>query len=364
MADSLLAQIELLDKVSGDPNGTKDGDLGTLVLATDGTGPWKKTTASGTLTGWVDVSAGSGGGGGAVDSVNGETGAVVLNPDHLDDSATTNKFTTAADIAKLATIEASATADQTGTEIVAAIDTELGQTTWKTGGGGGGTTNLGYTAAASGGTVTSDTGTDASVPDATTNAAGLLSATDKTKLNGIETGATADQSGSEIVSSINSELGGTSWQSGGAGNTDLSVVESPGGVEIQSSSGNNDTIALADSTNAGAYPPGHFDRIARAIAPTQTLVSSASMTIDADTGLNYNLEIDHSAATLTINNAEDGDVISIRVLQGTTGGDISSINVGATAVHIKGSFSSTTNDIQVVQIQIFGPNMVAHIGSA
>jgi|GEM_PF-2682344 len=36
----------------------------------------------------------SGGGGGAVDSVNGETGVVVLDADDIDDSATTHKFTT------------------------------------------------------------------------------------------------------------------------------------------------------------------------------------------------------------------------------------------------------------------------------
>lgn len=43
-----------------------------------------------------------------VDSVNGKTGVVVINPDDLSDAATTNKFTTASDIAKLAGIEASA----------------------------------------------------------------------------------------------------------------------------------------------------------------------------------------------------------------------------------------------------------------
>lgn len=48
------------------------------------------------------------GGSGAVDSVNGFTGTVVLDPDDLDDSATTNKFTTASDISKLSGIEAAA----------------------------------------------------------------------------------------------------------------------------------------------------------------------------------------------------------------------------------------------------------------
>ncbi len=45
---------------------------------------------------------------GAVDSVNGQTGVVVLDADDIDDTSTTNKFTTAADISKLAGIEANA----------------------------------------------------------------------------------------------------------------------------------------------------------------------------------------------------------------------------------------------------------------
>lgn len=41
----------------------------------------------------------------AVDSVNSKTGTVVLDPDDLDDTSTTNKFTTAGDISKLAGID-------------------------------------------------------------------------------------------------------------------------------------------------------------------------------------------------------------------------------------------------------------------
>ena len=47
---------------------------------------------------------------GAVDSVNTQTGDVVLDADDIDDSATTNKFTTASDISKLAGIENGANA--------------------------------------------------------------------------------------------------------------------------------------------------------------------------------------------------------------------------------------------------------------
>jgi hypothetical protein len=50
--------------------------------------------------------------GGAVDSVNGQTGVVVLDPDDLDDSATVNKFVSSADVTKLANLSGVNTGDQ------------------------------------------------------------------------------------------------------------------------------------------------------------------------------------------------------------------------------------------------------------
>ena len=57
----------------------------------------------------------------AVDSVNSQTGTVVLDADDIDDTSTTNKFTTASDISKLAGIEASADVTDE-TNVVAALD--------------------------------------------------------------------------------------------------------------------------------------------------------------------------------------------------------------------------------------------------
>jgi hypothetical protein len=50
-------------------------------------------------------------------------------------------------------------------------------------------TDLGYTTAVSSGTVTSSTGTNATIPAATTSLAGLMACADKIKLNGIAAGA-------------------------------------------------------------------------------------------------------------------------------------------------------------------------------
>ncbi len=55
----------------------------------------------------------SGSGGGAVDSVNGQVGIVTLDTDDISDSGATSKYTTAADITKLAGVEDNATANST-----------------------------------------------------------------------------------------------------------------------------------------------------------------------------------------------------------------------------------------------------------
>ena len=110
-----------------------------------------------------------------VDSVNTQTGAVVLDADDIDDTSTTHKFTTAADISKLAGIA-------TGAEVN--VDTDLS-----------------YTASTR--VLASSTGTNATLPEVVAAGnSGLMTGADKTKLNGIETGATADQTASEILTAI------------------------------------------------------------------------------------------------------------------------------------------------------------------
>jgi hypothetical protein len=84
-----------------------------------------------------------------------------------------------------------------GAAIVSAINTALGGTGWQSGGGGGGggNTNLTYTASPTGGTVVSDSGTDAPLPLADGTNAGLLSPAGFTRIAGaMPTGTLVDVS--------------------------------------------------------------------------------------------------------------------------------------------------------------------------
>jgi hypothetical protein len=72
-----------------------------------------------------------------------------------------------------------------------------------TGGGGGGATNLAYTASPTNGIVTSNTGTDATIPAGSATNASLMLPADKTKLDGVATGATANSSDATLLNRAN-----------------------------------------------------------------------------------------------------------------------------------------------------------------
>ena len=95
--------------------------------------------------------------------------------------------------------------------------------------GGGGGTNLGYTATPTDGTVTSDTGTDATLPAGSTINASLLLPGDKTKLDGIPANA------------INA--------------ANLSYTASPTDGTVTSDVGTNATIPAGSTTDASLLLP-------------------------------------------------------------------------------------------------------------
>lgn len=100
---------------------------------------------------------------------------------------------------------------------------------------GSGTTNLG-TANVNANTVdiTSSTGTDTTIPAATTSTAGLISATDKSKLDNVETNATADQTALEVPFTATGNTTSTNVQSAIEEiQTELDGVSGGGGSAIE-----------------------------------------------------------------------------------------------------------------------------------
>lgn len=176
--------------------------------------------------------------------------------------------------------------------------------------GGGLQANLAYTAAAGEGTVTSDVGTDATIPAATATNAGLFLPAEKTKLTGIETNATADQTGAEIEALLDTQLGGTSWKTstgdatsiqgtnvdssvGTPSDGDILVYRSAGAdfiLESKPASGSNpaaaditdataDGIALITSTDANPFTDADETKL-DGIATSATANSTDAVLLD------------------------------------------------------------------------------------
>lgn len=129
--------------------------------------------------------------------------------------------------------------------------------------GSNGITDLSYTAGVSNGIVTSNTGTDATIPLAGATNAGLFSAAEKTKLAGIDPGANVDQVASEVPSDSSGNLASTNVQDAleelqgdidtlnASSSNDLSVTHNASDVDIDIDNGSGITINDASSTTAG-----------------------------------------------------------------------------------------------------------------
>lgn len=121
---------------------------------------------------------------------------------HLHPDATTADagFMSTTDKTKLDGVESGATADQTASEILTAVKTVDGAGSGLDADTLDGTSSAGFAASTHAATHKGD-GADP-IANATTSVAGLESAADKTKLDGIESGATADQTASEILTAV------------------------------------------------------------------------------------------------------------------------------------------------------------------
>lgn len=141
----------------------------------------------------------------AVSSVNGFTGTVVLDADDIDDAATTNKFATSAQLTKVdyLTVTQPVDLDALETASHAAVTLNAGDATQQS-------ANL--------------VGQELELVQATASTDGVMSAEDKAKLDGIESGATADQTGAEIKSLYEAEANTNAYTD--AEKTKLAGIES------------------------------------------------------------------------------------------------------------------------------------------
>ena len=194
-----------------------------------------------------------------VDSVNTQTGAVVLDADDISDTSTTNKFTTAGDISKLAGIEAGATADQTAAEIRALVESA----------------------------TDSNVFTDA----------------DHTKLNGIESGATADQTKADI-DALNVDADTLDGQHGSyyTGYADTAVANL-----VDSAPGTLDTL------NELAAALGDDPNFATTTANSIASKANKSITVSAGSGLTGGGDL---TANRTISHADTSTQASLTALTG------------------------------------------------
>lgn len=111
-SETLLPPAPVLAALSDEIGGTIAQTVDDLTDVTI-TSPTSGQVLKYNGTAWTNQADATGGGGGAVDSVNGATGVVVLDADDISDTSATNKWATAAEKTKLAGIATAATANDT-----------------------------------------------------------------------------------------------------------------------------------------------------------------------------------------------------------------------------------------------------------
>lgn len=159
---------------------------------------------------------------------------------------------------------------------------------------------LGYTTAASTGTVTCTTGTNATLPAATTSLAGLLTGADKTKLDGIAAGAQVNVATNIGVGTVTSTTYPLT-SSTGTGHTlaaatgtyaGLMVAADKTKLDASTASATNSTIVLRDGSgnfaaNIITVESVNLDATIQKTYATATVATVAETVVDSWAGATY-----------------------------------------------------------------------------
>ena len=256
---------------------------------------------------WQTIGTGSG----DVSSVNGATGAVVLDADDIDDTSTTNKFATSTQLGKIDLITISSAVNlNTLASDVATNNAKVSNVT----------TNLSTTATGSSLTINSSDGTNASIPAATASAWGAMTDEDYTKLDGIEQNATADQTDAEIETAYNNQVAQVSSAERTAGTSTAIRRYAPADIKsmIDTHETNTDTdVSVANlRTRLGQIS----DNTSIGDAADVTMTFTGGVTIQG------NLDVNGTTTTVDSTNTTIADAL-IELGSGNTGANTNDLGL-------------------------------------
>lgn len=125
----------------------------------------------------------------------------------------------------------------------------------------------------------------------------------RTAIN-VEDGATADQTGSEIVSAIDAELGGSTWQNGAGGGGDLLAANNLSDLADAGAARGNLGLGTAATTAASAYATAAQGDVAQTEVVTVCLYEAGEDVATGDKAGNQVLRIPAKLNGYNLTNAE------------------------------------------------------------
>ena len=221
-----------------------------------------------------------------------------------------------------------------------------------------GVTNLGYTAGVSNGVVTSDTGTNATIPLADGTNAGLFSASEKSKLSNIEANAKDDQNASEVPSSASGNLTSTNVQDAlvelqgdidsinSIASQDLGITHNASDVDITIDNGADITLDAATTLVAGAMTAADKSKLDGITAGANVNVSTnlsegatttTSVDVNSSDGTNATLAQASSLRAGVLSSAKFDEIEANTLKQTNVSTNISIDQTGANSIVVESS---------------------------